>query len=283
MSTARIIDGKAVAQTLRGQIAQRVAKLTAAGRTPGLTVVLVGDDLASQVYVRNKVKSCQEVGMRSDMIALPATSTQAEVEAVLKRLSADPSVDGILLQLPLPRGLDSHKAIEYVDPAKDVDGLTMASAGALFDGQPSFIPCTPYGCMKLLESVGCDPKGKHAVVIGRSILVGKPVGMLLLGANATVTFCHSATSNLKEIVRQADIVIAAVGRPKMIGADMIKPGAVVIDVGINRTAEGKLVGDVDFDALLPVASAITPVPGGVGPMTITMLLENTLHAVERRG
>ncbi len=282
MSTARIIDGKAVAQTLRGQIAQRVAKLTAAGRTPGLTVVLVGDDPASQVYVRNKVKSCQEVGMRSDMIALPATSTQAEVEAVLKRLSADPSVDGILLQLPLPRGLDSHKAIECIDPAKDVDGLTMASAGALFDGQPSFIPCTPYGCMKLLESVGCDPKGKHAVVIGRSILVGKPVGMLLLGANATVTFCHSATSNLKEMVRQADIVIAAVGRPKMIGADMIKPGAVVIDVGINRTAEGKLVGDVDFDALLPVASAITPVPGGVGPMTITMLLENTLHAVERR-
>jgi methylenetetrahydrofolate dehydrogenase (NADP+)/methenyltetrahydrofolate cyclohydrolase len=283
MSTARIIDGKAVAQTLRGQIAQRVAKLTAAGRTPGLTVVLVGDDPASQVYVRNKVKSCQEVGMRSDMITLPATSTQAEVEAVLKRLSADPAVDGILLQLPLPKGLDSHKAIECIDPAKDVDGLTMASAGALFDGMPSFIPCTPYGCMKLLESVGCDPKGKHAVVIGRSILVGKPVGMLLLAANATVTFCHSATSNLKEIVRQADIVIAAVGRPKMIGADMIKPGAVVIDVGINRTAEGKLVGDVDFDALLPVAGAITPVPGGVGPMTITMLLENTLHAVERRG
>ncbi|MFC3146643.1 bifunctional methylenetetrahydrofolate dehydrogenase/methenyltetrahydrofolate cyclohydrolase FolD [Piscinibacterium candidicorallinum] len=283
MSTVRIIDGKAVAQTLRGQIAQRVAKLTAAGRTPGLTVVLVGDDPASQVYVRNKVKSCQEVGMRSDMITLPATSTQAEVEAVLKRLSADPAVDGILLQLPLPKGLDSHKAIECIDPAKDVDGLTMASAGALFDGMPSFIPCTPYGCMKLLESVGCDPKGKHAVVIGRSILVGKPVGMLLLAANATVTFCHSATSNLKEIVRQADIVIAAVGRPKMIGADMIKPGAVVIDVGINRTAEGKLVGDVDFDALLPVAGAITPVPGGVGPMTITMLLENTLHAVERRG
>ncbi|HET7773690.1 MAG TPA: bifunctional methylenetetrahydrofolate dehydrogenase/methenyltetrahydrofolate cyclohydrolase FolD [Burkholderiaceae bacterium] len=283
MSTARIIDGKAVAQTLRGQIAQRVAKLTAAGRTPGLTVVLVGDDPASQVYVRNKVKSCQEVGMRSDMITLPASSTQAEVEAVLKRLSADPTVDGILLQLPLPKGLDSHKAIECIDPAKDVDGLTMASAGALFDGMPSFIPCTPYGCMKLLESVGCDPKGKHAVVIGRSILVGKPVGMLLLAANATVTFCHSATSNLKEIVRQADIVIAAVGRPKMIGADMIKPGAVVIDVGINRTAEGKLVGDVDFDALLPVAGAITPVPGGVGPMTITMLLENTLHAVERRG
>ncbi|KPF68975.1 methenyltetrahydrofolate cyclohydrolase [beta proteobacterium AAP99] len=283
MSTARIIDGKAVAQTLRGQIAQRVARLTAAGRTPGLTVVLVGDDPASQVYVRNKVKACQDVGMRSDMIALPASSTQDEVQAVLKRLSADPAVDGILLQLPLPKGLDSHKAIECIDPAKDVDGLTMASAGALFDGMPSFIPCTPYGCMKLLESVGCDPKGKHAVVIGRSILVGKPVGMLLLAANATVTFCHSATSNLKEIVRQADIVIAAVGRPKMIGADMIKPGAVVIDVGINRTAEGKLVGDVDFDALLPVASAVTPVPGGVGPMTITMLLENTLHAVERRG
>jgi methylenetetrahydrofolate dehydrogenase (NADP+) / methenyltetrahydrofolate cyclohydrolase len=283
MSTARIIDGKAVAQTLRGQIAQRVAKLTAAGRTPGLTVVLVGDDPASQVYVRNKVKACQEVGMRSDMIVLPATSTQAEVETQLRTLSADPAVDGILLQLPLPKGLDSHKAIECIDPAKDVDGLTMASAGALFDGMPAFIPCTPYGCMKLLESVGCDPKGKHAVVIGRSILVGKPVGMLLLAANATVTFCHSATSNLKEIVRQADIVIAAVGRPKMIGADMIKPGAVVIDVGINRTAEGKLVGDVDFDALLPVASAITPVPGGVGPMTITMLLENTLHAVERRG
>jgi methylenetetrahydrofolate dehydrogenase (NADP+) / methenyltetrahydrofolate cyclohydrolase len=283
MSSARIIDGKAVAQTLRGQIAQRVAKLTAAGRTPGLTVVLVGDDPASQVYVRNKVKACQEVGMRSNMIVLPATSTQAEVETQLRTLSADPAVDGILLQLPLPKGLDSHKAIECIDPAKDVDGLTMASAGALFDGMPAFIPCTPYGCMKLLESVGCDPKGKHAVVIGRSILVGKPVGMLLLAANATVTFCHSATSNLKEIVRQADIVIAAVGRPKMIGADMIKPGAVVIDVGINRTAEGKLVGDVDFDALLPVASAITPVPGGVGPMTITMLLENTLHAVERRG
>jgi methylenetetrahydrofolate dehydrogenase (NADP+)/methenyltetrahydrofolate cyclohydrolase len=279
--TARIIDGIAVSKQIRAEVARRAAALTAQGVKPGLAVVLVGDNPASQVYVRNKVKACQENGLHSVLEQYPDTMTEAELLARVEALNDDLAIHGILVQLPLPAHIDAHKVIETISPLKDVDGFHVASAGALMVGQPGFKPCTPYGCMKLLESIGCDPKGKHAVVIGRSNIVGKPMAMLLLQASATVTVCHSATPDLAAFTRQADIVVAAVGKRNVLTAEMVKPGAVVIDVGMNRNDEGKLCGDVDFEGVSKVASAITPVPGGVGPMTITMLLVNTIESAER--
>ena len=279
--TAQIIDGNALSKQLRSGVAQRAAALRARGITPGLAVVLVGDNPASQVYVRNKVKACEVNGLHSVLDKHPATLSEADLLARVEALNNDPAIHGILVQLPLPAHIDAHKVIEAIAPAKDVDGFHVASAGALMVGQPGFWPCTPYGCMKMLESIGYDPKGKHAVVIGRSNIVGKPMALMLLQKNATVTICHSATVDLKAITLQADVVVAAVGKRNVLTADMIKPGAVVIDVGMNRNDEGKLCGDVDFDGVSQVAGYITPVPGGVGPMTITMLLVNTLEAAER--
>jgi methylenetetrahydrofolate dehydrogenase (NADP+)/methenyltetrahydrofolate cyclohydrolase len=279
--TAQLIDGNALSKQIRADVARRAAALGARGVTPGLAVILVGDNPASQVYVRNKVKACQDNGLHSVLEQYPATLSEADLLARVRALNNDPSIHGILVQLPLPAHIDAHKVIETISPLKDVDGFHVASAGALMVGQPGFKPCTPYGCMKMLESIGCSPKGKHAVVIGRSNIVGKPMAMLLLQASATVTICHSATPDLAHHTRQADIVVAAVGKRKLLTADMVKPGAVVIDVGMNRDDEGKLCGDVDFEGVSKVASAITPVPGGVGPMTITMLLVNTLEAAER--
>jgi len=279
--TAQLIDGNALSKQIRADVARRAAALGARGVTPGLAVVLVGDNPASQVYVRNKVKACQDNGLHSVLEQYPATLSEADLLARVHALNNDPAIHGILVQLPLPAHIDAHKVIETISPLKDVDGFHVASAGALMVGQPGFKPCTPYGCMKMLESIGCNPKGKHAVVIGRSNIVGKPMAMLLLQASATVTICHSATPDLAHHTRQADIVVAAVGKRNVLTADMVKPGAVVIDVGMNRNDEGKLCGDVDFEGVSKVASAITPVPGGVGPMTITMLLVNTLEAAER--
>ena len=279
--TAQLIDGNALARKLRADVAERAAALTARGVKPGLAVVLVGENPASQVYVRNKVKACLDNGLHSVLEQYPDSMTEAELLARVEALNNDPTIHGILVQLPLPPHIDSHKVIETISPLKDVDGFHVASAGALMVGQPGFKPCTPYGCMKMLESIGCNPRGKHAVVIGRSNIVGKPMAMLLLQASATVTICHSATPDLAFHTRQADIVVAAVGKRKVLTADMVKPGAVVIDVGMNRNDEGKLCGDVDFAGVSEVASAITPVPGGVGPMTITMLLVNTIEAAER--
>ena len=279
--TAQLIDGNALSKQLRAEVATRAAALTAKGVKPGLAVVLVGENPASQVYVRNKVKACEDAGMHSVLEKYADTMTEAELLARVDALNNDPAIHGILVQLPLPKGIDAHKVIEAIAPEKDVDGFHVASAGALMVGQPGFKPCTPYGCMKLLESIGCDPKGKHAVVIGRSNIVGKPMAMLLLQASATVTVCHSATPDLAAFTRQADIVVAAVGKRNVVTAEMVKPGAVVIDVGMNRNDEGKLCGDVDFEGVSKVASAITPVPGGVGPMTITMLLVNTIESAER--
>lgn len=284
----RVIDGKAFAAGLRARIADAVPAFAAAtGRVPGLAVVLVGDDPASAVYVGSKGKATV-AGMASFEHRLPATATQAEVEALLATLNADEAVDGILLQLPLPRHLDEQAAVATIDPDKDVDGLTPVSAGRLALGIPGMVPCTPYGCLLLLQDRLGDLSGKDAIVVGRSILVGKPMAALLLGANCTVTMAHSRTRNLADAVRRADIVVAAVGRAEMVKGDWIKPGAVVIDVGINRLApaegetRGRLVGDVDYASVLPLASAITPVPGGVGPMTIACLLRNTLVAAHRR-
>ena len=279
--TAQLIDGVALSKKIRAEVAQRAAALTARGVQPGLAVVLVGDNPASAVYVRNKVKACEESGLRSVMEKYDASLSEAELLARVEALNNDPAVHGILVRLPLPKHIDAHKVIETISPAKDVDGFHVASAGALMVGQPGFKPCTPYGCMKMLEAIGVSPAGKHAVVIGRSNIVGKPMAMLLLQANATVTVCHSGTPDLGAMTRQADIVVAAVGKRNVLTADMVKPGAVVLDVGMNRTDEGKLCGDVDFDGVKEVASWITPVPGGVGPMTITMLLVNTIEAAER--
>ena len=280
--TAQIIDGKALSAQLRTEVAQRAAALTAKGTKPGLAVVLVGDNQASQVYVRNKVKACEDVGFHSVLEKYDATMTEAELLARVDALNNDPSIHGILVQLPLPKHIDDHKVIEAISPLKDVDGFHVASAGALMVGEVGFKACTPYGCMKMLESIGMkDLRGKHAVVIGRSNIVGKPMAMMLLAANATVTITHSGTADLAAMTRQADIVVAAVGKVNVLTADMIKPGAVVIDVGMNRNAEGKLCGDVDYDGCKEVAGFITPVPGGVGPMTITMLLVNTMEAAER--
>ena len=280
--TAQLIDGNALSRQLRDDVAKRAAALTARGHKPGLAVVLVGENPASAVYVRNKVKACADNGLHSVLEKYDASMTEAELLARIEALNEDPAIHGILVQLPLPAHIDSHKVIETISPEKDVDGFHVASAGALMVGQPGFKPCTPYGCMKMLESIGCNPRGKHAVVIGRSNIVGKPMAMLLLAANATVTVCHSATPDLAHHTRQADIVVAAVGKRNMLTAEMVKPGAVVIDVGMNRNDEGKLCGDVDFAGVSEVAGWITPVPGGVGPMTITMLLVNTIEAAERR-
>ena len=279
--TAQLIDGNALSRQLRAQVSERVVALKARGVTPGLAVVLVGDNPASQVYVRNKVKACEDTGMHSVLEKYDASMTEAELLARVDALNNDPSIHGILVQLPLPAHIDAHKVIEAISPAKDVDGFHVASAGALMVGQPGFWPCTPYGCMKMLESIGYNLKGKHAVVIGRSNIVGKPMALMLLQQNATVTICHSATADLKAMTLQADVIVAAVGKRNVLTADMVKPGAVVIDVGMNRNDEGKLCGDVDFDGVKEVAGWITPVPGGVGPMTITMLMVNTLESAER--
>jgi methylenetetrahydrofolate dehydrogenase (NADP+)/methenyltetrahydrofolate cyclohydrolase len=280
-TTARLIDGNALSKQLRGDVAQRAAALKARGVTPGLAVVLVGENPASQVYVRNKVKACADAGLHSVLEKYEASMTEAQLLARVEALNNDPSIHGILVQLPLPAHIDAHKVIEAISPAKDVDGFHVASAGALMVGQPGFWPCTPYGCMKMLESIGYNLRGKHAVVIGRSNIVGKPMALMLLQQNATVTICHSGTKDLKAMTLQADVVVAAVGKRNVLTADMVKPGAVVIDVGMNRNDEGKLCGDVDFEGVKQVAGWITPVPGGVGPMTITMLLVNTLEAAER--
>lgn len=278
---AQLIDGIALSQQLRADVARRATELKSRGVTPGLAVVLVGDNPASQVYVRNKVKACGDVGFHSVLEQYDASLSEADLLARIEALNRDPSIHGILVQLPLPPHIDAHKVIEAIAPAKDVDGFHVANAGALLVGQPGFWPCTPYGCMKMLESIGYDLKGKHAVVIGRSNIVGKPMALMLLQANATVTICHSATRDLKALTRQADVIVAAVGRRNILTADMVQPGAVVIDVGMNRNDQGKLCGDVDFEGVRQVAGWITPVPGGVGPMTITMLLVNTLQAAER--
>jgi len=279
--SAQIIDGVALSKQLRAEVAERAAALTRRGVKPGLAVVLVGDNPASAVYVRNKVKACQEAGLHSVLEQYDASLTEAELLARVEALNEDSAIHGILVQLPLPKHIDAHKVIETISPLKDVDGFHVASAGALMVGQPGFKPCTPYGCMKMLEAIGVSPAGKHAVVIGRSNIVGKPMAMLLLQANATVTVCHSATPDLGAMTRQADIVVAAVGKRNVLTAGMVKPGAVVIDVGMNRDDAGKLCGDVDFEGVKQVAGWITPVPGGVGPMTITMLLVNTIEAAER--
>ena len=279
--SAQIIDGNALSKQLRADVALRAAALRARGITPGLAVVLVGDSPASQVYVRNKIKACEDNGLYSVLEKYDATLSEADVLARVDALNNDPAIHGILVQLPLPAHIDAHKVIEAISPAKDVDGFHIASAGALMVGQPGFWPCTPYGCMKMLESIAYDLRGKHAVVIGRSNIVGKPMALMLLQKSATVTVCHSATADLKAMTLQADVIVAAVGKRHVLTADMVKPGAVVIDVGMNRNDEGKLCGDVDFDGIKEVAGYITPVPGGVGPMTITMLLVNTLEAAER--
>jgi methylenetetrahydrofolate dehydrogenase (NADP+) / methenyltetrahydrofolate cyclohydrolase len=280
-TSATLIDGVALSRQLRAEVASRTAVLKTQGITPGLAVVLVGDNAASQVYVRNKVKACEESGLHSVLEQYPASTSEAALLARIDALNSDPAIHGILVQLPLPSHIDAHKVIEAISPAKDVDGFHVSSAGALMVGQTSFWPCTPYGCMKMLESIGYELKGKHAVVIGRSNIVGKPMALMLLQKNATVTICHSGTADLKAMTLQADVIVAAVGKLNVLTADMVKPGAVVIDVGMNRNAQGKLCGDVDFDGVRQVASHITPVPGGVGPMTITMLLVNTLEAAEK--
>jgi len=279
--TAQRIDGNALSQKLRADVTLRTSALKARGITPGLAVIVVGENPASQVYVRNKVKACHDSGLHSILEKHPSSLSEAALLDRIDALNHDASIHGILVQLPLPEHIDAQKVIEAISPAKDVDGFHMASAGALMTGMPGFWPCTPYGCMKMLESIGYDLKGKHAVVIGRSNIVGKPMALMLLQKNATVTICHSATQNLKAITLQADVIVAAVGKRNILTADMVKPGAVVLDVGMNRNEEGKLCGDVDFAGVEQVAGYITPVPGGVGPMTITMLLVNTLESAER--
>jgi len=279
--TAQLIDGIALSKQLRAQVAARTRALHQQGVQPGLAVILVGDNPASQVYVRNKVKACEEAGFHSVLERYDAELSQQALLDHIARLNNDPRIHGILVQLPLPEHIDAQRVIEAIDPDKDVDGFHIASAGALMTGLPGFWPCTPYGCLKMLESIGYDLKGKHAVVIGRSNIVGKPMALMLLQRNATVTVCHSGTQNLAHFTRQADVIVAAVGKRNVLTADMVKPGAVVLDVGMNRNDAGKLCGDVDFDGVRQVASYITPVPGGVGPMTITMLLVNTLESAER--
>jgi methylenetetrahydrofolate dehydrogenase (NADP+)/methenyltetrahydrofolate cyclohydrolase len=279
--TAQLISGTQLSQQMRIDVAQRAAALTAKGKQPGLAVILVGEDPASHVYVKNKIKACADTGIRSFLEKYDADMAEAELLSRIAALNADPAVHGILVQMPLPKHIDPQKVIAAISTAKDVDGYSVLSAGELVAGLPGFRPCTPYGCMKLIESTGFNLRGKHAVVIGRSNTVGKPMGLLLLQANATVTICHSATPDLGYHTRQADVVVAAVGRRNTLTADMVKPGAIVIDVGMNRDDAGKLCGDVDFDKVKEVAGHITPVPGGVGPMTITMLLVNTIESAER--
>lgn len=280
--TATRIDGKALAAEILAESAVRVSRLRAAGTIPGLAVVLVGEDPASKVYVKGKTAACEKAGLNSWLHTMPADTPQERLIAFVKQLNSDPAVHGILVQLPLPKGLDARAVIEAIDPSKDADGFNYVNVGALVVGEEAFYPCTPWGVMKMLEHEGVRVEGAHAVVIGRSTIVGKPMAMLLLNAGATVTVCHSKTQDLPGITRQGDILVAAVGRPRMVTADMVKPGAVVIDVGINRLPDGKLCGDVDTEGVSQVASRITPVPGGVGPMTIAMLVANTVTAAERR-
>jgi methylenetetrahydrofolate dehydrogenase (NADP+)/methenyltetrahydrofolate cyclohydrolase len=278
---ALLIDGKAVSARIRRELTEEVARFKeATGVTPGLAVVLVGEDPASQTYVRSKEKSTVKVGMYSEVHRLPAETGEAQLLALVDKLNKEPKIHGILVQLPLPGHMDETKVLNAIDPAKDVDGFHPVNAGRLFTGQESFIPCTPHGIMELLADGGVDLRGKQAVVVGRSNIVGKPIAMLLLQKHATVTICHSRTADLGAVTRQADVLVVAVGRPNFIRGEMVKPGAVVIDVGINRV-DGALVGDVDFQSVSEVAGSITPVPGGVGPMTITMLLKNTLAAAQR--
>ena len=277
---ATIISGKEVAAKVRAEIKKDCEALDEMGITPGLAVIIVGDDPASRVYVNNKKKACEEVGFVSEEYALPAETTQEELLALIHRLNGKPDIDGILCQLPLPKHLDEKAVINAIDPTKDVDAFHPSNVGKIMIGDYDFLPCTPAGVMELIHSAGIEVSGKNCVVIGRSNIVGKPMAMLLLHENGTVTICHSRTKNLKEICAAADILVAAVGKPKFVKADMVKEGAVVLDVGINRDENGKLCGDVDFDEVAPKASFITPVPGGVGPMTIAMLMKNTLRAAK---
>jgi methylenetetrahydrofolate dehydrogenase (NADP+) / methenyltetrahydrofolate cyclohydrolase len=278
---AHIIDGKAIAQEVRAEWKLRADALKARGVTPGLAVIIVGEDPASKVYVANKVRACAELGLHSEHIALPADTSEAELLARIDALNNDPKIHGILVQLPVPKHIDSGKVLDAISPDKDVDGFHPVNVGMLVTGNMRFAPCTPWGCMKLLEKSGVSIEGKHAVVVGRSNIVGKPMALLLLQANATVTICTSKTVDLARHTRDADILVVATGRANMITSDMVKPGAAVIDVGMNRMDNGKLCGDVDFDSAKEVAGWITPVPGGVGPMTITMLMANTVQAAER--
>ena len=273
-----IIDGKAVATKVRNQLKEEVASL---GAEIGLAVVLVGDDNASRIYVRNKINACAEIGLKSTLVELPATATEAEVLDAVAKLNNDNGIHGIIVQLPLPRHIDTDKVLASINPHKDVDGCHYVQKGKLWTGTPETLPCTPYGCIELLKQYGIEISGKHAVVIGRSNLVGRPLAELLLRENATVTICHSKTANIADITKQADILCAAIGQPKFVTADMVKDGAVVIDVGINRGDDGKLCGDVDFENVSGKCSHITPVPGGVGPMTVTMLMKNTVEAYKR--
>ena len=279
--TAKIIDGKSIAQEVRAEWKVRADALKARGVTPGLAVIIVGEDPASKVYVANKVRACAELGLHSEHIVMPADTSEAALLAKIKELNEDKKIHGILVQLPVPKHIDTHKVLNAISPDKDVDGFHPENVGALITGNMRFAPCTPFGAMKLLEKCGVSVEGKHAVVVGRSNIVGKPMALLLLQANATVTICTSKTRDLAKFTRDADILVVATGKPKMITGDMIKPGAAVIDVGINRMPDGKLCGDVDFDSAKEVAGWITPVPGGVGPMTITMLIANTVRAAER--
>lgn len=279
--TAKLIDGKAIAQEVRAELKERADALKARGITPGLAVIIVGEDPASKIYVANKVKACAELGLYSEHIALPADTSEADLLERIEALNNDPKIHGFLVQLPVPKHIDSNKVLLSINPEKDVDGFHPVNVGALATGNMRFAPCTPYGCMTLLEKSGVSIEGKHAVVVGRSNIVGKPMALLLLQANATVTICTSKTVDLAKHTRDADILVVATGRAKMISGDMVKPGAAVIDVGMNRQENGKLCGDVDFDAAREVAGWITPVPGGVGPMTITMLMANTVQAAER--
>lgn len=279
--TASIIDGKALSDSIKAEVALRVQALRERGVVPGLAVVLVGEDPASQVYVRNKAAACEKAGLHSQVIRLQADVDQQRLLDVVQQLNDDPSIHGILVQLPLPKHLDEAQVIEAISAAKDVDGFHISNAGLLMTGRPLFQPCTPYGIMKMLESQKVNLWGAEAVVVGASNIVGKPMALLMLAKGATVTLCNSKTRDLAAHTRRADVLVVATGRPDMITGDMIKPGAVVIDVGINRKADGKLTGDVEFTSASKVAGAITPVPGGVGPMTIAMLLVNTLEAAER--
>ena len=280
--SAQILDGKALAAEIRSEVKTQVAALAEKGVSTALAVILVGDDSASQVYVRNKIKACADTGIRSLEFRMPAETTQQQLLAKIAELNADESVDGILVQLPLPKQINADAVISAIDPAKDVDGFHVANAGALVTGKQGFVPCTPFGVMRLIEKSGVNPRGKSAVIVGRSNIVGKPMALLLLAADATVTVAHSCTPDLSAVTRNADILVAAVGRAKLIKADMVKPGAVVIDVGMNRDENGKLCGDVDFSEVKAIAGSITPVPGGVGPMTIAMLMQNTVLAAQMR-
>ena len=280
--SAQILDGKALAAEIRSEVKTQVAALAEKGVSTALAVILVGDDSASQVYVRNKIKACADTGIRSLEFRMPAETTQQQLLAKIAELNADESVDGILVQLPLPKQINADAVIAAIDPAKDVDGFHVANAGALVTGKQGFVPCTPFGVMRLIEKSGVNPRGKSAVIVGRSNIVGKPMALLLLAADATVTVAHSRTPDLSAVTRNADILVAAVGRAKLIKADMVKPGAVVIDVGMNRDENGKLCGDVDFSEVKAIAGSITPVPGGVGPMTIAMLMQNTVLAAQMR-